>query len=592
MNNFFTHLKSRYIYLLVLPFLFFACNKDDGDTTISQDLRILTSTINGVSLEDGDTGLGNENQVIVLTFSHALNTTVLEGALSFSGGSVTYGYDDSNSIVTLTLPALDFETGYTLSLSGGTYGADGESLLEDFSVGFTTAAFEPPTVTLAADANSADEGSSVVLTATLDAPTSLVVNVTLAFAGNATLDSDFSVDNAVISIPIGSTTSTSTITLIDDTDVEGEESIDITIGSLENGLQDSQSVSISILDNDVALGLSIKGVLALEWTTSGSNGGKAVHLKAEEDVADLSVYSLGVANNGGGTDGIEFTLPVMAASAGDDILIAREDATLAAYFGDCNGSFEIVIQSDAMNQNGDDAIELFSGETVIETYGNADVDGTGEAWEYAGSWGYKLGDEWIYGGIDCAATSTTTQDSNCTYPMCLNALQFQGMMSFEADPDGDMATDRERAIHLRANADIADLSVYGIGIANNGGGSDGREMDLPAISVNEGDHILFIRDDDVATIATYLGGCFDKFDHTAEDGGINFNGDDGVELYLNMDVIEIYGDVVLDGTGEVWEYTGSWAYKEVGNAWTYPGPNCAEFAATNEAAACSYSFCN
>ena len=281
----------------------------------------------------------------------------------------------------------------------------------------------------------------------------------------------------------------------------------------------------------------------------------------------------------------------MAVSNGDDILLAREDATLSAYFGDCANSFEVILQTDAMNQNGDDAIELFSGTTVIETYGDANVDGTGEAWEYAGSWGYKLGDEWIYGGVDCAAVSTTTQDSNCTYPLCLNPLQFQGIMSFEADPTGSGSTNRERAIHLRANADIADLSVYGIGIANNGGGSDGREMDLPAISVSEGDHILFIRDEDVASIATYFGSCFNQFDHIGEDSGINFNGDDGVELYENDTVIEIYGDVVDDGTGLFWEYTGSWAFKEFGDVYTYAGVNCAEFATDNASSGCPYAFC-
>jgi hypothetical protein len=71
-----------------------------------------------------------------------------------------------------------------------------------------------------------------------------------------------------------------------------------------------------------------------------------------------------------------------------------------------------------MNQNGDDAIELFKDADVIETFGDANVDGTGQSWEYAGSWAYKENGAWLTGGVDCAAGSTTTQSSPCVYPLC------------------------------------------------------------------------------------------------------------------------------------------------------------------------------
>lgn len=164
--------------------------------------------------------------------------------------------------------------------------------------------------------------------------------------------------------------------------------------------------------------IELQGALALLWDGSGTNGGKAVHVRINRDIADLSQYALGVANNGGGTDGPEFTFPAMAASEGDHILVAREPATIAAYFGPCYDLFAEVIQTDAMNQNGDDAIELFDGMDVIETYGDANVDGTGQTWEYAGSWGYKSGGSWTYGGVDCGMGSTTTQMSMCPYPFC------------------------------------------------------------------------------------------------------------------------------------------------------------------------------
>ena len=39
-------------------------------------------------------------------------------------------------------------------------------------------------------------------------------------------------------------------------------------------------------------------------------------LRANQDIADLSIYGLGVANNGGGTDGVEYRFASRTVSAG------------------------------------------------------------------------------------------------------------------------------------------------------------------------------------------------------------------------------------------------------------------------------------
>jgi hypothetical protein len=57
---------------------------------------------------------------------------------------------------------------------------------------------------------------------------------------------------------------------------------------------------------------------------SGGNDGKALHVIANvNDIANLSLYGIGVANNGGGTDGQEYTFPAVSVSAGDNIMVAR-----------------------------------------------------------------------------------------------------------------------------------------------------------------------------------------------------------------------------------------------------------------------------
>ena len=41
---------------------------------------------------------------------------------------------------------------------------------------------------------------------------------------------------------------------------------------------------------------------------------------------------LGVANNGGGTDGMEFTFPATSVSAGDDILVLESGDAMSFIF--------------------------------------------------------------------------------------------------------------------------------------------------------------------------------------------------------------------------------------------------------------------
>ena len=169
--------------------------------------------------------------------------------------------------------------------------------------------------------------------------------------------------------------------------------------------------------------LEIAGVIDFSL---GTTAGKAIHLRVLADISDLSTYGVGVANNGGGTDGIEITFNSISVSAGDDILIARDDFLIGEYFSTCISSFEYVFQDDLVNQNGDDAVELFKGSDVIETFGDINIDGTGTFWEYTDSWAYKDASgsatfgsgNWIFGGINCTDGTATIFESSCLYPLC------------------------------------------------------------------------------------------------------------------------------------------------------------------------------
>ena len=142
--------------------------------------------------------------------------------------------------------------------------------------------------------------------------------------------------------------------------------------------------------------LSLRGVIDFDLPTAGSTG-KALHLRADSAIQDLSRFAIGVANNGGGTDGIEYVFPSLSLSLGDDIILYRDSAAITNYFQSCFSNFEIKLQaSNSISQNGDDAIELFKDSVVIETFGDINIDGTGTSWEYTDSWAYKdtLGAFW------------------------------------------------------------------------------------------------------------------------------------------------------------------------------------------------------
>ncbi|MEM9050832.1 MAG: T9SS type A sorting domain-containing protein [Bacteroidota bacterium] len=129
--------------------------------------------------------------------------------------------------------------------------------------------------------------------------------------------------------------------------------------------------------------LVISGVF--DATLSGGTP-KGVELYVINDIPDLSIYGLGSANNGGGTDGEEFEFPADAATAGDFIYVASDSAQFNVWFG-FDADYRNV---GALAINGDDAVELFQNDVVVDVFGEIDVDGSGQPWEYQDSWAYRI----------------------------------------------------------------------------------------------------------------------------------------------------------------------------------------------------------
>ncbi|MEL6672242.1 MAG: lamin tail domain-containing protein [Bacteroidota bacterium] len=316
----------------------------------------------------------------------------------------------------------------------------------------------------------------------------------------------------------------------------------------------------------------LKGVIYASATI------KATEYEVLANIPDLSVYGIGCTNNGGGSDGQEWTFPAVSASAGDRIYVARDSAAFRDFFGfdadflDPNG--------DAHNFNGDDGIEVFKDGSVIEIFGDTLADGTGLPWEYVNAWAHRndgtgpdtatfVQANWTFSALNNYSSAVLTNDAAPEpYPVFMPMsstpdLVLVGLIYASADV---------KSSEYYVLNDIADLSIYGVGGANNGGGTDGQEWTFPAASATAGDRIYVTRDS--ASFRDFFGFDADFLDPNGD--AHNFNGDDAFELFQNGTVIDVFGDINVDGTGQPWEYVDTWVQRECAT-----GPDSATFILSN-----------
>ena len=436
---------------------------------------------------------------------------------------------------------------------------------------------------------------------------------------------------------------------------------------------------------------------------------KAVELYVANDIADLSIYGLGSANNGGGSDGQEFTFPADAATAGSFIYVASEDTAFPAFFG-----FAPDYTDSAANINGDDAIELFMSGAVIDVFGDIDTDGTGEPWEHLDGWAYRNDNtgpdgstfvlaNWSFSGPNALDNETTNVSAATPFPIgtyggVSGVITIENPTAFEATAasvsqidlswalnndsdnvmvastqgaavggnpedgtsysvgailtgggtiiyagnstsfdhtsldedtfygykiwsvdgnvdysagviadaqslssvppapsdliitaviDGPLSGGVPKGVELYVLNDVADLSIYGLRSANNGGGTGSIEFTFPAVTANAGSFIYVASETDAFTE-------FFGFAPNYTSGAANINGDDAIELFKDGNVVDVFGDVDTDGTGQPWEYMDGWAYRNdntgpdgttfvLGN-WIFSGPNALDGESTNATA--------
>ena len=203
--------------------------------------------------------------------------------------------------------------------------------------------------------------------------------------------------------------------------------------------------------------------------------------------------------------------------------------------------------------------------------------------------------EYTYTGAGILALDSFTGEINFvnstpgTYVVS-NRVRACGNLVITGVIDGPLPGGLPKAIELYVIADIPNLSQYGFGSANNGGGTDGQEYTFPATGATAGTYITVTSDS--AAFATFFG-----FSATFVELGSNalsINGDDAIELFCNGEIVDYFGDRDTDGTGEPWEYLDGWAYRNnntgpdttfTSTDWTYSGPNALDGETDNGTAA-------
>ena len=302
-----------------------------------------------------------------------------------------------------------------------------------------------------------------------DPTMSTAIDVMVGMA--STVDAmDFTLQTMSLNFPAGVSVMRSiTIDVIDDMAMESAEDLIIElIDPNNNSTFIKNQLQVTITDNDAVVSNSL--VLAGIFDSQpGFTATKGIELYVLADIADLSVYGIGVVNNGGGTDGEEYSFPPVSASEGTRIFVVEDSLEFHNYFG-----LPPTFSNQMFNMNGDDAIELYEGGQVIDVFGDIENDGTGAPWEYLDGWAYRNSgtgpdgnifviDNWTFGGVN--ALNGGTDNASAPNPYPLGIYSPEAPVLIDANDDLNLSTpiNEDLVVNVLSNditpSDITSLTV-------------------------------------------------------------------------------------------------------------------------------------
>ncbi|MEN0006392.1 MAG: T9SS type A sorting domain-containing protein, partial [Bacteroidota bacterium] len=182
------------------------------------------------------------------------------------------------------------------------------------------------------------------------------------------------------------------------------------------------------------------------------------------------------ANNGGGSDGEEFTFPAVSLAEGSFIYITTDNVQFEAFFG-FSADYVSEGSNSAVGINGDDAVELFQNSMVADVFGDIDTDGSGEAWEYLDGWAYRIdGTEpdgsnwqianWNFSGPDALDGEDTNATAATPFPIGSYTTTSSEFVNAN-DDSGLVATNGTITIDILSN-DLIPGELTSLVIVDNG----------------------------------------------------------------------------------------------------------------------------
>lgn len=135
-----------------------------------------------------------------------------------------------------------------------------------------------------------NEDGVATITVSLNVSSQQLVTVELNFAGTATIDVDYEVQEQVLEIQPGETEASTTLSIIDDNAIEGNENIVISIGNVTNATAgENQQETIVIEDDDLEVPLILNEIL-YDPSNNGLDGdanGDGQYAQNEDEFIEL-----------------------------------------------------------------------------------------------------------------------------------------------------------------------------------------------------------------------------------------------------------------------------------------------------------------
>lgn len=197
-----------------------------------------------------------------------------------------------------------------------------------------------PSVSLAVDPASIAEADGVAtVTAQLSAAHTLPVTVTLGFSGTATATDDYTTSAGEIVIPAGETSASATVTAVQDSQDEPDETVVIDIASIANGQEaGTQQVTVTIIDDDEPPMPDV--TLSVDNESIAEAGGTATFTATVSETTTATV-TVELAISGTATAGTDYT------ASGTQITIAA---------GATSGSITVTAVDDEENESDETVI--------------------------------------------------------------------------------------------------------------------------------------------------------------------------------------------------------------------------------------------